>query len=123
MGIDKAIAKSWIEKRIHGKAVKRYENEINQAYNDLRDSVVGKLAIKNLPKCKKPLKVGDDSCHDFKSKEEVFSAIFEGYDAFKKRTIEDYEQEETDAIIKAIRDKGVIPVFCRLLLDPWRIKK
>ena len=43
---DKAITKSWIEKRIHEKAVNRYENEINQAYNDLKDSVVGELSIK-----------------------------------------------------------------------------
>lgn len=33
MNKDKAITKSWIKKRIHEKAVKRYDNAINQAYN------------------------------------------------------------------------------------------
>lgn len=46
MSKDKETTKSWIEKRIHEKAVKRYENEINQAYNQLKDSVLGELSIK-----------------------------------------------------------------------------
>ena len=47
---DKVITKSWIEKRIHKKAVKRYENGINQAFKLSKDSVIGKLTMKNPPK-------------------------------------------------------------------------
>lgn len=50
MNKDKEITKSWIEKKIHEKAVKRYENEINQAFKLSKDSVVGKLFIGNIPK-------------------------------------------------------------------------
>ena len=46
----KVITKSWIEKRIHKKAVKLYKNGINQAFKLSKDSVVGKLTMKNPPK-------------------------------------------------------------------------
>lgn len=98
---DRAITKSWIEKRIHEKAVNRYENEINQAYNDLKDSVLGELSIKNPPEyCQHPLKsLNEDYCD---SKEKQFSAIFKDYDEFKQKLIKKYEQEETDAVLHSI---------------------
>ena len=98
---DKTITKSWIKKRIHEKAVKRYENEINQVYNQLKNSVVGELSIKNPPEnWQHPLKsLNEDYCD---SKEKQFSAIFKDYDEFKKKQIKKYEQEETDAILHSI---------------------
>ena len=107
MSIDKEITKSWIEKKIHEKAVKRYENEINQAYNQLKDSVVGELSIKNPPKYWKlngyngHLRSGDDSYDSLK--EEVFSAMFEDYDEFKKQKIAEHEREETDVVLNSIK--------------------
>lgn len=58
---DKKITKSRIEKREHKNTVKRHENGINQAFKHYehginqafqlsKDSVVGKLAIKQPPK-------------------------------------------------------------------------
>ena len=47
---DKVVTKSETEKRIHEKTVKRYENGINQAFKLSKDSVVGKLTMKNPPK-------------------------------------------------------------------------
>ena len=90
---------SWIEKRIHERAVKLYENSINEAYNDLKESMVGGLSLKNPPKYwgyKKPLNYADDSYNA--SKEEIFSTIFEDYDAFKKKEIEYIEQDVTDQV-------------------------
>ena len=47
---DKVVTKSKIEKRNHEKTVKRYENGINQAFKLSKDSIVGKLTMKNPPK-------------------------------------------------------------------------
>lgn len=135
MSEDKVVTKSWIEKRIHEKAVKRYENEINQAFNQLKDSVVGELSLRKPLKdylYNVALKYLDESDYPkkseafstiFKRKEETFSSIFKDYDEFKKQKIEDYEQEETDTILKAIKGKGIISVVWRLWLDQWGIKK
>lgn len=103
MNKNKVITKSWIEKGLHEKAVKRYENEINQAYNQLKDSVLGCLSIKNPPKVwvyNRHLNSADDVYYD--AKEEAFSAIFKDYDKLKKRKIAEYEQEEADAILNSI---------------------
>ena len=99
MNKNKVITKSWIEKRIHERAIILYENSINETYNQLKDSMVGGLPIKNPPKdwgYKKPLNYADDYYNA--SKEEIFSTIFEDYDAFKKREIEHIEQDVTDQV-------------------------
>lgn len=36
MNKNKVITKSWIEKRIHERAIKLYENSINETYNQLK---------------------------------------------------------------------------------------
>lgn len=102
MNKEKAITKSWIEKRIHEKAVKRYENEINQAFNQLKYSVVGELYLKNSPKDWVDLPLKDRNDYYYDLKEEIFSDIFEDYDEFKKEKIEKYEQEETDIVLNSI---------------------
>lgn len=99
MSKDKAIKKAWIRKEIHEKAVKRYENEVNQAYDQLKDSWGGELSVKNPPEGwqRSPLKPNNEYyCY---LKEKIFSSIFKGYDDFKKKKIAEYEQEETDAFL------------------------
>lgn len=49
MSKDEEIS-SWIEKRIHERAVTLYENGINQVFKLSKDSVVGKLAMENQPR-------------------------------------------------------------------------
>lgn len=90
MNKDKAVTKSRIEKRNHDKAVKRYDNEINQAYNQLKDSVVGELTPED-GRC--PLNSLNEPYSDFK--EQVFADIFKNYDKFKKQKIAEFERTNT----------------------------
>ncbi|MDH5099771.1 helix-turn-helix transcriptional regulator [Lactobacillus kefiranofaciens] len=86
---DKAVTKSRIEKN-HDKAVKRYENEINQAYNQLKDSIVGELTPED---GRSPLNSLNEPYSDFK--EQIFTNIFKNYGKFKKQKIAEFERTNT----------------------------
>lgn len=117
MSEEKAISKSWIEKRIHEKAVKRWKDSINTAYNQLKDSVLGGLIIKNPPQnwcTPSPLNALNDYYTD--TKEKTFSTIFADFDEYKKKSIEKFEQEETDRLIASING---VKRFCDDNHAPW----
>ena len=74
---DKVVTKSEIEKRIHEKNVKHCENGINQAFKLSKDSVVGKLTMKNPPK--------DYWLNSFKRVSDLYDDVSKEDDHGKKR--------------------------------------
>lgn len=116
--------KSFLEKRIHEQAVEQFYQKSFQALSSLSNSILGKMNIKNVSgydyyDSLAQAMAASDMEYPVNSNEKLdayLGAIFEDYEEFKAKEIQEIEKRKTDQILDEIggltellRNNGDIP--------------
>lgn len=109
---EKPITKSFLEQKIHEKAVEHWEDDVRRAFSSFRNPIFDKLIIAG--DLRKKLDTGDRATlqselsgdYSYNEQEAFLRCICSNYDETKKRTIKEYEQRNTDMILNSLSSLG-----------------
>lgn len=112
MSEEKPITKSFLEQKIHEKAVEHWKSDVQRVFSSFRNPLFDNLLInKDL---REKLDTGDHATlqstlsgdYDYNEQEAFLRCICSNYDETKKRTIKEYEQRNTDMILNSLSSLG-----------------
>ena len=109
---EKPITKSFLEQKIHEKAVEHWKSDVQRAFSSFRNPLFDKLVIAG--DLRKKLGTGDRATlqselsgdYSYDEQEAFLRCICSNYDETKKRTIKEYEQRNTDMILNSLSELG-----------------
>ena len=112
MSEEKTITKSFLEQKIHEKAVEHWKSDVQRAFESFRNPLFDKLIIAG--DLRKKLGTGDRATlqselsgdYSYNEQEAFLRCICSNYDETKKRTIKEYEQRNTDMILNSLSSLG-----------------
>ena len=96
------ITKSWIEKAIHEKAVRKYEDKVNQFFKTLSQTFFAGVRLKFHDKSGHYFDFDILEDKNFVSEEirdDFLHFLFKDYDALEERVIKQYERDITNNLL------------------------
>ena len=96
------ITKSWIEKTIHEKAVRKYEDKVNQFFKTLSQTFFVGARLKFHDKSGNHLNfdiLEDKSFVSEEIRDDFLRFLFKDYDELEERVIKQYEKDITDNLL------------------------
>lgn len=112
MSEEKPITKSFLEQKIHEKAVEHWKDDVRRVFSSFRNPLSDNLLInKDL---REKLHTGDhatlqstlSSDYDYNEQEIFLRYLCPNYDELKEKTIKKYEQNNTDMILNSLSALG-----------------
>ncbi len=110
MSEEKPITKSFLEQKIHEKAVEHWKSDVQRAFSSFKNPIFEKLIIGG--DLKKELGYMHPTLQDLSGKyeyeeqETFLRFICTNYEETKKETIKNYEQDNTDMILNSLSELG-----------------
>lgn len=113
MSEEKPITKSFLEQKIHEKAVEHWKSDVQRAFSSFKNPLFEKLTIggdlrKKLGYPNDPtlqLLSGEHE-YEYEEQEKFLCFICTNYEKTKKETIKKYEQDNTDIILNSLSSLG-----------------
>ena len=112
MNEEKPITKSFLEQKIHEKAVEHWKDDVRRAFSSFRNPLFDNLLInKDLREKldtdnRATLQSELSGDYSYNEQEAFLRCICSNYDDTKKRTIKEYEQRNTDMILNSLSSLG-----------------
>ena len=112
MSEEKPITKSFLEQKIHEKAVEHWKSDVQRVFSSFRNPLFDNLLInKDL---REELDTGNhatlqstlSSDYDYNKQEQFLRYLCPNYDELKEETIKKYEQNNTDMILNSLSALG-----------------
>lgn len=112
MSEEKTITKSFLEQKIHEKAVEHWKSDVQRVFSSFRNPLFDNLLInKDL---REELDTGNhatlqstlSSDYDYNEQEKFLRYLCPNYDELKEETIKKYEQNNTDMILNSLSALG-----------------
>lgn len=110
MSEEKPITKSFLEQKIHEKAVEHWKSDVQRIFSSFKNPIFDKLIIGG--DLAKELDYMDPTLQDLSGKyeyeeqETFLRFICNNYEETKKETIKKYEQDNTDMILNSLSSLG-----------------
>ena len=109
---EKPITKSFLEQKIHEKAVERWKDDVRRAFRSFTNPLFDKLILAG--DLRKKLDTGTRATlqselsgdYSYTEQEAFLRCICSNYDETKERTIKEYEQRNTDMILNSLSSLG-----------------
>lgn len=110
MSEEKPITKSFLEQKIHEKAVEHWKSDVQRAFSSFKNPLFKKLIIgrgfnKELG-CMNPTLQDLSGKYEYEKQETFLRFICTNYEETKKETIKNYEQDNTDIILDSLSSLG-----------------
>lgn len=112
MNEEKPITKSFLEQKIHEKAVEHWKDDVRRAFSSFKNPLFDNLLInKDL---REKLDTGDRATlqstlsgdYDYNEQEQFLRYLCLNYDELKEETIKKYEQNNTYMILNSLSALG-----------------
>lgn len=112
MSEEKPITKSFLEQKIHEKAVEHWKSDVQRAFSSFENPLFDKLIIAG--DLRKKLDAGNRATlqstlsgdYSYYEQETFLRCLCSNYDETKKKTIKEYEQHNTDMILNSLSALG-----------------
>lgn len=112
MSEEKPITKSFLEQKIHEKAVEHWRSDVQRAFSSFKNPLFDKLIIAG--DLREKLDTADRATlqselsgdYSYNEQEAFLRCLCSNYDETKKRTIKEYEQDNTDMILNSLSSLG-----------------
>lgn len=109
---EKPITKSFLEQKIHEKAVEHWKDDVRRAFSSFSNPLFDKLILAG--DLRKKLDTGTRATlqselsgdYSYTEQEAFLRCICSNYDETKERTIKEYEQRNTDMILNSLSSLG-----------------
>lgn len=110
MSEEKPITKSFLEQKIHEKAVEHWKSDVQRVFSSFRNPLFDKLIIggdlaKELGYSRPNLQSLSGE-YEYEEQETFLRFICTNYEKTKKETIKKYEQNNTDMILNSLSALG-----------------
>lgn len=112
MSEEKPITKSFLEQKIHEKAVEHWKSDVQRVFSSFRNPFFDNLLInKDL---REKLNTGNEATlqstlsgdYNYNEQEKFLRYLCPNYDEVKEKTIKKYEQNKTDMILNSLSALG-----------------
>lgn len=112
MSEEKPITKSFLEQKIHEKAVEHWKSDVQRVFSSFRNPFFDNLLInKDL---REKLNTGNEATlqstlsgdYNYNEQEKFLRYLCPNYDEVKEKTIKKYEQNNTDMILNSLSALG-----------------
>ena len=110
MSEEKPITKSFLEQKIHEKAVEHWKSDVQRVFSSFRNPLFDKLTVGG--DLRKELRYSDPTLqslsgeYEYNEQEIFLRYLCPNYDEVKEKTIKKYEQNNTDMILNSLSALG-----------------